>query len=201
MSKHTKIKGEVFRKEEQIANKTKVAKFEEFYGFRMPDKSEEEWANETVKHQKIMVCIVSLLFFILISFFLSWFIVSVLHNEFTEYTIKKFGAACLFCILFFVFKIRSGLSFKYDITILDCKIWSVKKRKDGTSSYNHYAAIYTDTQYSDNYIFIQNYVYHQLINNPDEKIILVKVFNKNKEKSMYYLEMKKMVLFAKKDTT
>lgn len=83
------------------------------------------------------------------------------------------------------------LNENYDIQILDCKAWSIKKESN-ENSYSYYAAICTDSQYSEEYISIQSYAYHCLVDNPDENMFLVKIQDYNTQKNpMYYLQTRK----------
>lgn len=77
---------------------------------------------------------------------------------------------------------------KYDIQTLDCKIWSIEKRPNEDS---YYAAICTDSQYSEEHIYIQSYTYHCLIDNPDEDMILLRAqYYNSTNKPTYYLQTK-----------
>ena len=181
---------------EKIAGKNKIKNLDEFYGFRMPNKNEATWTQQTVKLHNAMEISILLIFFIVNCFFLISNTMHMVSDGLNQDIIKTYAIIGIFFFSIFIINRKNGIMFvllneNYDIQILDCKAWSIKKEPN-ENSYSYYAAICTDSQYSEEYISIQSYAYHCLVDNPDENMFLVKIQDYNTQKNpMYYLQTRK----------
>lgn len=186
----------VNRNDEKIAGKNKIKNLDEFYGFRMPNKNEATWTQQTVKLHNAMEISTLLIFFIVNCFFLISNTMHMILDGLNQDIIKTYAIIAIFFFSIFIINRNNGIMFgllneNYDIQILDCKAWSIKKEPN-ENSYSYYAAICTDSQYSEEYISIQSYAYHCLVDNPDENMFLVKIQDYNTQKNpMYYLQTRK----------
>lgn len=184
------------KNDEKIAGKNKIENLDEFYGFRMPNQNETIWTHQTVKLNNVMGISTLLIFFIVNCFFLISNTLHMLSDGLNQDIIKTYAIIGIFFFFIFIINRKNGIMFgllneNYDIQILDCKAWSIKKEPN-ENSYSYYAAICTDLQYSEEYISIQSYAYHCLIDNPDEDMFLVKIQDYNTQKNpMYYLQTRK----------
>lgn len=184
------------KNDEKIAGKNKIENLDEFYGFRMPNQNETIWTHQTVKLNNVMGISTLLIFFIVNCFFLISNTLHMLSDGLNQDIIKTYAIIGIFFFFIFIINRKSGIMLglsneNYDIQILDCKAWSIKKEPN-ENSYSYYAAICTDSQYSEEYISIQSYAYHCLVDNPDENMFLVKIQDYNTQKNpMYYLQTRK----------
>lgn len=186
----------VNRNDEKIAEKNKVKNIDEFYGFRLPNKNEAIWTQQTVKFHNAMGISTLLIFFIVNCFFLISNTMHMILDGLNQDIIKTYAIIAIFFFSILIINRKSGMIFglsnkNYDIQILDCKAWSIRKEPN-ENSYSYYAAICTDLQYSEEYISIQSYAYHCLVDNLNEDMFLVKVQESNAQKNpMYYLQTRK----------
>ena len=186
----------VNRNDEKIAGKNKIKNLDEFYGFRMPNQNETIWTHQTVKLNNVMGISTLLIFFIVNCFFLISNTLHMLSDGLNQDIIKTYAIIGIFFFFIFIINRKSGIMLglsneNYDIQILDCKAWSIKKEPN-ENSYSYYAAICTGLQYSEEYISIQSYAYHCLVDNLDEDMFLVQVQEYNAQKNpMYYLQTRK----------
>lgn len=184
------------KNDEKIAGKNKIENLDEFYGFRMPNKNEATWTQQTVKLHNAMGISTLLIFLIVNCFFLISNTIHMLSDGLNQDIIKIYAIIAIFFFSILIINRKSGMIFglsnkNYDIQILDCKAWSIRKEPN-ENSYSYYAAVYTDSQYSEEYISIQSYAYHCLVDNLDEDMFLVQVQEYNAQKnSMYYLQTRK----------
>lgn len=184
------------KNDEKIAGKNKIENLDEFYGFRMPNKNEATWTQQTVKLHNAMGISTLLIFLIVNCFFLISNTIHMLSDGLNQDIIKIYAIIAIFFFSILIINRKSGMIFglsnkNYDIQILDCKAWSIRKEPN-ENSYSYYAAVYTDSQYSEEYISIQSYAYHCLVDNLDEDMFLVQVQEYNAQKNpMYYLQTRK----------
>lgn len=184
------------KNDEKIVGKNKIENLDEFYGFRMPNQNETIWTQQTVKLNNVMGISTLLIFFIVNCFFLISNTLHMLSDGLNQDIIKTYAIIAIFLFSILIINRKSGMIFglsnkNYDIQILDCKAWSIRKEPN-ENSYSYYAAVCTDSQYSEEYISIQSYAYHCLIDNLDEDMFLVKVQETNAQKNpMYYLQIRK----------
>ena len=185
------------RNEEKIAGKSKIENLEEFFGFHMPSEDESTYAQQTIglynaiRNSILLIfCVVTCLFFVSNT-------LQVFENGQNPETIKTYiiiGISFLFIIIQNKKTNKKATWYcgevedKYDIQTLDCKVWSIEKKSNEDS---YYAAICTNSQYSEKHIYIQSYTYHCLMANPDEDMILVRAQYRNStNKPTYYLQTK-----------
>ena len=175
------------KNDEKIAGKNKIENLDEFYGFRMPNKNEATWTQQTVKLHNAMGISTLLIFLFLNFFFLISNTIHMLSDGLNQDIIKIYEIIAIFLFSILIINRKSGMIFglsnkNYDIQILDCKAWSIRKEPN-ENSYSYYAAVYTDSQYSEEYISIQSYAYHCLVDNLDEDMFLVQVQEYNAQKN------------------
>lgn len=184
------------KNDEKIAGKNKIENLDEFYGFRMPNQNETIWTHQTVKLNNVMGISTLLIFFIVNCFFLISNTMHMILDGLNQDIIKTYAIIAIFFFSILIINRKSGMIFglsnkNYDIQILDCKAWSIRKEPN-ENSYSYYAAVCTDSQYSEEYISIQSYAYHCLVDNLNEDMFLVKVRESNAQKNpMYYLQIRK----------
>ena len=165
----------------------------------MPYKNEAIQAQKSMKILKAIAVSSLLPFLAVILFFLIWNTVHVaIDGHITKDTMEIYIFLSIFFVFLFVYKKRNkfqfGESADYDIRVLDCQVWSIR-REPIENTYSYYAAICTDTQFCNEYVAIQNYTYNCLVDNPDEQMLLVKVeyaanSSMNSKRPLFYLQTK-----------
>lgn len=136
------------KNDEKIAGKNKIENLDEFYGFRMPNQNETIWTHQTVKLNNVMGISTLLIFFIVNCFFLISNTMHMILDGLNQDIIKTYAIIAIFFFSILIINRKSGMIFglsnkNYDIQILDCKAWSIRKEPN-ENSYSYYAAVCTD---------------------------------------------------------